>query len=433
MCLLSAGPGLRLRIEYAHSGDSGRYAWHRRGLAARLRAAGDRVIALGSADADLTSVRQTADLVGRLPDRIDVLVLAAGRFDMRRVVTAEGLEQTFAIGVVSRYLLAERLRPALAAAATPVVLNLSGTGGIKAGRIHWDDPQLTAGYTMFKATMQGARANDLLGVAFAARREPHPVHPLQPVARQQRHAPPVPAADARPRRRGRDHRGQPQWTMPRSPWSTLLDNPPDAPLTALRRGKPVSLSRPEFDAATAARFEALLPGGDRRGCSFPPREQGRRKHGNHRGLATDAGLFGLWSPTSFHDIVDYESWEDALLDDEDIVGHVVAGGFVPINIGGDGAYQFVARVGSASAPAGLTERERPYAAVTSDPYLFVATAGAVISGIEHVGDDPDIGLRVPLEPGRWAVTVALIDWAAEPGQRDEDGAPSRAPCRTSWC
>jgi hypothetical protein len=140
-------------------------------------------------------------------------------------------------------------------------------------------------------------------------------------------------------------------------------------------------------------------------------------------LATDAGLFGLWSPTSFHDIVDHETWEDALLDDEDIVGHIVSGGFVPINIGGDGAYQFVARVGSASAPAGLTERERPYLAVASEPYLFVATAGAVISGIEHVGDDPDIGLRVSLEPGRWRVTVALIDWAAEPGQQDDDGAP----------
>jgi hypothetical protein len=140
-------------------------------------------------------------------------------------------------------------------------------------------------------------------------------------------------------------------------------------------------------------------------------------------LATDAGLFGLWSPTSFHDIVDYETWEDALLDDEDMVRHVVSGAFVPINIGGDGAYQFVVRVGSASAPAGLTERERPYLAVASEPYLFVATAGAVISGIEHVGDDPDIGLRVSLEPGRWRVTVALIDWAAEPGQRDDDGAP----------
>ncbi|GIF64742.1 hypothetical protein Ais01nite_27770 [Asanoa ishikariensis] len=140
-------------------------------------------------------------------------------------------------------------------------------------------------------------------------------------------------------------------------------------------------------------------------------------------LATDAGLFGLWSPTSFHDVVDYETWEAALLEDEDIVRHIAIGAFVPINIGGDGAYQFVARVGSMSAPAELTERERKYLIVTSEPYLFVATAGAVISGIEHVGDDPDIGLRISLEPGRWQATVALIDWTAEPGQQDDDGAP----------
>jgi NAD(P)-dependent dehydrogenase (short-subunit alcohol dehydrogenase family) len=228
-------------------------------LAARLRAAGDRVIALGSADADLTSVRETADLVGRLPDRIDALVLAAGRFDTRRVVTAEGLEQTFALGVLSRYLLAERLRPALARAATPVVLNLSGTGGIRAGRIHWDDPQLTRGYTMFKATMQGARANDLLGVAFAARESRvryilyNPLLVNSGMHRQFRQpmrglvgaAATIAGATV-------DDAAK--------PLVALLDNPPDAPLTALRRGKPVSLSRTEFDTATAARLEALLTG-----------------------------------------------------------------------------------------------------------------------------------------------------------------------------
>ncbi|MEV4537378.1 short-chain dehydrogenase [Asanoa sp. NPDC049518] len=226
-------------------------------LAARLRAAGDRVIALGSADADLTSVRQTTDLITRLPDRVDALVLSAGRFDQRRVVTAEGLEQTFAIGVLSRYLLAERLRPALAASAKPVVINLSGTGGIRAGRIHWDDLQLTQGYTMFKATMQGARANDLLGIAFAAKRSRiryvlyNPLLVNSGMHRQLR---------------------QPLRTLvgaaaasfgatvdnAAKPLVDLLADPPDAPLTALRRGKPVSLARAEFDPAAAARLEAVL-------------------------------------------------------------------------------------------------------------------------------------------------------------------------------
>src|SRR5689334_6809491 len=144
-------------------------------LADRLRQAGDRVVAIGSADADLTSVRQTAALADRLPERVDALVLAAGRFGRRRVVTPEGFEQTFAIGVLSRYLLAERLRPALERASRPVVLNLSGTGGIRAGEVHWDHLQLTSGYSLLAATMQAARANDLLGAGFAARHPDSPV------------------------------------------------------------------------------------------------------------------------------------------------------------------------------------------------------------------------------------------------------------------
>ena len=217
------------------------------------------MIALGSADVDLTSVERTARLVTRLPDKIDVLVLAAGRFDQRRVVTAEGFEQTFAIYVLSRYLLAERLRPALERAATPTILNLSGTGGIRSGRIHWDDPQLAHGYTMFKATMQGARANDLLGVGFAAK-DPdsriryvlyNPLFVNSGMHRQLR---------------------QPMRTLvgavaavlgsstdnAATRLAALLAEPPTASLTALRRNASVPLSRPEFDGAAADRLYALL-------------------------------------------------------------------------------------------------------------------------------------------------------------------------------
>jgi NAD(P)-dependent dehydrogenase (short-subunit alcohol dehydrogenase family) len=228
-------------------------------LAARLRAAGEQVIAIGRADADLTSVRQTADLASRLPDKIDVLVLAAGRFDQRRIETTEGFEQTFAIYVLSRYLLAARLRPALERAEAPVILNLSGTGGIRAGRIHWDDLQLTRGYSMFKATMQGARANDLLGASFAAGNPEsriryilyNPLFVNSGMHRQLR---------------------QPMRAMVGAAAAVLgstvddtaarlvglLADPPAAPLTALRRGEPVPLSRPEFDRSAAARLDAVL-------------------------------------------------------------------------------------------------------------------------------------------------------------------------------
>ncbi|MDG4798755.1 SDR family NAD(P)-dependent oxidoreductase [Micromonospora sp. WMMD1082] len=230
-----------------------------RALADKLRQGGDRVIAIGSADADLTSIRQTAALAARLPDRIDVLILSAGRFDPRRILTSEGFEQTFAIGVLSRYLLAERLRPALERAPAPIIVNLCGTGGIPGGRIHWDDLQLSRGYRMLTAILQGTRANDLLGVGFTAADAQSPIryvlyNPMfvnSGMHRQFRQpmrtligaaaalfgsAPDVPATQL----------------------AALLAEPPAAPLTALRRGTPVPLTRPEFDQPTAIRLYQRL-------------------------------------------------------------------------------------------------------------------------------------------------------------------------------
>jgi hypothetical protein len=143
-------------------------------------------------------------------------------------------------------------------------------------------------------------------------------------------------------------------------------------------------------------------------------------------VATDAGLLGLWTPSAFTGVVDYDTWEAELLDDEDLGRHVAAGAFVPVNIGSDGAYQVVARVGSASAPAELTEREDRYRLESSARYLFVSGGEALVSGIEEVDAEPDAdtGLRVPVPVGRWSVTVALIDWVAEPGSRDGSGEPA---------
>ena len=226
-------------------------------LASRLTKAGDEVIAIGSADADLRSIRQTRALADRLPAKIDVLVLAAGRFDQRRLVTGEGFEQTFALYVLSRYLLAERLRPALERAETPIILNLSGTGGIKAGRIHWDDLNLENGFRMFNATMQGARANDLLGVGFAAHGGPiryvlyNPLFVNSGMHRQLRQPTRALAgATAALFAESTDKAA--------SRLVTLLAQPPTAPLTALRRNTPVRLDRPEFDPAAAKRLYTLL-------------------------------------------------------------------------------------------------------------------------------------------------------------------------------
>ncbi|WP_155371520.1 SDR family NAD(P)-dependent oxidoreductase [Catellatospora vulcania] len=256
-----------------------------RGLALHHLSAGDRVVAVGSSQAkgaslraeaqrlgaadrftfrqaDLSSAAATADLAAALRQeypQLDALVLGAFRFEQRRRETAEGLERTFALYVLSRFLLAEGLRPALERALRPVVVNLCGTGGIRAGRLHWDDLQLTRRYRPFDATMQGARANDLLGAAFAAEQPGSAVryvlyNPLfvdtgladgmrQPARAAVKAAARLfatPVARAVP------------------PIVALLDEPPPEPLSAWRVRRRVDVTGPAFDPGEARRLTEVL-------------------------------------------------------------------------------------------------------------------------------------------------------------------------------
>ncbi|ABW14212.1 short-chain dehydrogenase/reductase SDR [Parafrankia sp. EAN1pec] len=130
----------------------------RRGVAGRVR----------FVRADLATVagnrRVLEDTLGQ-HDRIDVLALFANRQAPKRTLTADGLESTFALYYLSRYVLSHGFRDALEASDAPVIVNVAGVG-ITKGSIHWDDLQLERGYSMIAAQLQAARANDLLGVAY---------------------------------------------------------------------------------------------------------------------------------------------------------------------------------------------------------------------------------------------------------------------------
>lgn len=141
-------------------------------------------------------------------------------------------------------------------------------------------------------------------------------------------------------------------------------------------------------------------------------------------VATNAGMFLLWNPEQVARVVDYDSWESELLEDEDIGRHVAAGSAIPINIGADGAFEMVVRVGSGETPASLTEREARYLTISSDAYLFSSDGVARLTGIEDVGiGSPNAGLRASVPAGRWSVAVNLIAWDEEPGARDSSGNP----------
>ena len=141
-------------------------------------------------------------------------------------------------------------------------------------------------------------------------------------------------------------------------------------------------------------------------------------------VATEAGMLALWDPQQFETVVDDDSWEDELLEEDDIVRHIQAGALVPLNVGGDGAFGVLIRSGTEAAPARLTEREAAHQLIVSQPYLFVSRGRALMGGIEDVGGDASDGaVEHPTPEGRHAVIVHLIDWQAEAGSQDQEGRP----------
>lgn len=245
---------------------------------ARL-ARGDRVTVLGSNErkgqalvaaaanprltflrADLSSSAEVERVVGEIAARhesVDALALFANRVHPRRTETPDGLEATFALYYLSRYLLGRGLAPLLDAAPAPVIINVAGVG-TTAGRIHWDDPQLTGGYGQIKAQLQAGRANDLLGVAATGRARYVLYHPGFTRSGLDGHANPVvrrvlktlATMFAKPVE---------QSVRPVIDW---IETPPAAQLTAVDRGKPVDPTLRTLDPADAARLrdytEALL-------------------------------------------------------------------------------------------------------------------------------------------------------------------------------
>jgi hypothetical protein len=139
---------------------------------------------------------------------------------------------------------------------------------------------------------------------------------------------------------------------------------------------------------------------------------------------TDAGMLALWNPARFSAIADYQAWENALLEDNDIAQHIHAGELVPINIGSDGAFGFLIRTGP-SGTLTLTSREEHYLVASSQPYLYLSGGIACLSGIEDISAAPGPAVAtLPVPAGRCAVTIHLIQWDAEPGAKDQHGRPA---------
>ncbi|MFI5842425.1 short-chain dehydrogenase [Catenuloplanes sp. NPDC051500] len=233
-----------------------------RATALARTARGDRVVVIGSRPgapyrADLSSIAETrrvaAEIVRDHPV-VDALLLFANRIYPRRTPTPEGLESTFALYYLSRYLLAELLAPQLEAAGNPVIVNVSGTG-TTAGRIIWDDPQFTTTrYGAIKAQLQAGRANDLLGAAYAGPARYVLYHP----GFTRSGASPNPVLGAAIRALGLVAARPVEASV--RPVVGWVDHPPAARLTAVDRGKELPLTYPTLDPGNAERLRVYTEG-----------------------------------------------------------------------------------------------------------------------------------------------------------------------------
>jgi len=227
-------------------------------IVAETRSAGARG-AVHFIRADLSSIAETGRVIEEVSartDRIDALCLFANRQSPQRVLTDEGVERTFALYYLSRYLLGQGLSPRMRSSPNGVIVNVAGVGMTK-GSIHWDDLHLSSGYSTIAAQLQAGRANDLLGVAYAAQPEPAARYVLfHPGFTRSGDLSPLPIA-ARAMIRAAAFIAARSIEAAIEPIHGFIDTPSAEPLMANDRGKALPLTLPTLDQANAERLALI--------------------------------------------------------------------------------------------------------------------------------------------------------------------------------
>jgi len=162
-----------------------------KGIAMYYLNRGDRVIVIGSSiengnafcaeakrlgmedravfiQANLSLVKENNRIIKEIKEQfysLDALVFCAARHNKQYTQTVEGVESTFALAYLSRFVLSYGLKECLERTGTPVILNICGTG--MKGEVNWDDLYFKNSFDPMKVMMHGSRLNDLLGVEFS--------------------------------------------------------------------------------------------------------------------------------------------------------------------------------------------------------------------------------------------------------------------------
>lgn len=120
---------------------------------------------------DLASLRSIEDFCLEFRKgfkRLDVLINNAGVILPRRHETQDGFELQFGVNHLGHFFLTNRLLDMIIASAPARIVNVS-SGAHKAGRIHFEDINLTRNYSMIRAYGQSKLANILFTTELAER------------------------------------------------------------------------------------------------------------------------------------------------------------------------------------------------------------------------------------------------------------------------
>ena len=128
---------------------------------------GQRDIVLMQCDLGrMQDIRDFTDEFRKIYSHVDVLVNNAGVVSIDRRETYDGLEEQFGVNHIGHFLLTLRLLPLMSEGSRIVVV---ASGAHKAGKIHFDDYNLTKGFHTIKAYGQSKLANILFTRELAER------------------------------------------------------------------------------------------------------------------------------------------------------------------------------------------------------------------------------------------------------------------------
>jgi NAD(P)-dependent dehydrogenase (short-subunit alcohol dehydrogenase family) len=132
--------------------------------------------------ASFASIRAAAERFAATHPKLDVLVNNAGIAPVKRTLSVDGHESTWATNVLGPFLLTQALLPLLLAAEEPRVVNV-GSGAHRLGKLVWDDLEFARRrYVGFQAYAQSKLALMLLTRAQAAREKRLAVNCVHPGA-----------------------------------------------------------------------------------------------------------------------------------------------------------------------------------------------------------------------------------------------------------